>query len=92
MQPETALVRAKSRVELHTITTVDLELALVVLPDDSELDHALGDGDDLQGDFIFGVLLEQRAVLECASELWGILCEQGEQLYVWAAVIYDVPL
>ena len=69
MQPETALVGAKGRVELHTVSAVDLEVALVVLPDDSELDHALRNGNDLQGDPVFGVLLEERAVLETADEL-----------------------
>lgn len=69
MQPETALVGAEGRVELHAVPAVDLEGAVVVLPDDAELDHALGDGDDLEGDLVFGVLLEEGRVLECAGEL-----------------------
>lgn len=47
MEPETALVGAQRRVELHAVAAVDLELAAVVLPDDAELDDALGDGSDL---------------------------------------------
>jgi hypothetical protein len=70
VQPEAALVRAKGRVELHTVSAVDLEVALVVLPDDTELDDALRDGHDLQGDPVLGVLLKERAVLESADELW----------------------
>jgi hypothetical protein len=69
VQPETALVGAKGRVELHTISAVDLNVALVVLPDDSELDHALRDGNDLQANPVFGMLLKERAVLESADEL-----------------------
>ena len=64
MEPETALVRAQGRVELDTISTVDLRLSLVILPDDAELDDALWDGDDLEGGPVFGVLFEEGAVFE----------------------------
>lgn len=69
VQPETTLVGTKGRVELHTVSAVDLKIALVVLPDYSELDHALRNGNDLQSDPVFRVLLEERAVLETADEL-----------------------
>ena len=64
MEAETTLVWPESRVELDTITAVDLWLSLVVLPDDAELDDSLGDGDDLQGGLIFGVLFEEGTVFE----------------------------
>ena len=64
MEPETPLVRTESRVELDTIATIDLWLSLIVLPYDTELDNALGDGNDLQGSLVFGVLLEEGAVFE----------------------------
>lgn len=64
MESQTALVWAKSRVELDTVAAVDLWLPLVVFPDDSELDDALGDGDDLQGGLVLGVLFEEGAVFE----------------------------
>lgn len=64
MEPETTLVWTKSRVELNTETTVDLDLLLVVLPDDTELDDTLGNGNDFEGSLVFGVLLEESAVLE----------------------------
>lgn len=70
METETALVRTESRVELDTVTTVDLELAAVVLPDDSELDDALRDGNDLESGLVLGVLGEQGAVLKGARKLW----------------------
>lgn len=47
VEAETALVGAQRRVELDAVAAVDLELALVVLPDDAELDDALRDGSDL---------------------------------------------
>jgi hypothetical protein len=47
-----------------------LALALVGFPDDAELDDALGDRDDLEGLFVFGVLLEERRLLEGGDELW----------------------
>ena len=69
VQTQTALVRTQGRVELDAETAVDLDLALVVLPDDAELDDALGDRHDPQRRPVLGVLLEQRAVLEGDDEL-----------------------
>lgn len=70
MEAQAALVRAQGRVELDAVAAVDLELALVVLPDDAELDDALGDGGDGESGAVFGVLLEEGAVLEGRGELW----------------------
>ena len=69
VETETTLVRTESRVELHTVTLVDLALALVVLPDNTELDDALGDGGNLEGLLVLGVLLEKRGGLEGGDEL-----------------------
>lgn len=44
-------------------------LTLVILPDHAELDHALRDGDDLQGLAVSGLLLEKSGVLEGRSKL-----------------------
>lgn len=77
MQTETTLVGAQGRVELHTISTVDLNLALVVLPHDAELDDALGDGDDLECGAVLGVLLEKGGGLEGRSKLIVSLLEFG---------------
>lgn len=64
MQTETAFVWAESRVELNSVAAVDLDLVLVVFPDDAELDDTLGDGDNLQGGLVFGVRLKECAVFE----------------------------
>jgi hypothetical protein len=69
VESETTLVGAESRVELHTVTIVDLAFALVVLPDDTELDDALGDGGDLEGLLVLGVLVEERRRLKGGDEL-----------------------
>ena len=69
VQAEAALVGAQGGVELHAEGIVDLDLALVVLPHYAELDDALGDGDDFEGVAVFGVLLEERAVLEGGGKL-----------------------
>lgn len=69
MQPETTLVGAKGRVELNTVSAVDLDVALVILPHDAELDDALRDGDDLEACPVLGVLLKKGAVLESAGKL-----------------------
>lgn len=69
VKPQTALVRAQGRVELHPEAAVHLQLAIVVLPHDAELDHALWDGGNGQGGAVLGVLAEEGAVLEGAGEL-----------------------
>ena len=72
MQTQTALVGTEGRVELHTVASVDLQSAAVVLPDDAELDDALRNRDDLECDPVLGVLLEQGAVLQGADKLCDI--------------------
>lgn len=71
VETETALVWTEGRVELHAVTTVDLHVSLVVLPDNAELDDALWDRDDLEGGLVLGVLLEEGGVLEGRGELWS---------------------
>lgn len=80
VETETALVGTESRVELHTVALVDLALALVVLPDDAELDDALGDGGNLEGLLVFGVLLEEGGSLEGGDELCMFMLESWDQL------------
>lgn len=69
VESKTTLVRAEGRVVLDTETTVDLELAGVVLPDDAELDDTLRNGGNLEGGAVLGVLLEEGAVLKGADKL-----------------------
>jgi hypothetical protein len=70
VEAETALVWTEGRVELHTVALVDLALALVVLPDDAELDDALGNGDDLESLPVLGVLLEDGGAFQGGDELY----------------------
>lgn len=77
VETETSLVRTESRVVLNAEATVDLNLALVVLPDNTELDDTLGNGGDLKCAPVLGVLLEQRAVLEGRGKLWDITVSLG---------------
>ncbi len=73
VETETTLVGTEGRVELNTVSTVDLSLEVVVLPDNAELDDTLGDGDDLEGGAVLGVLLEEGGVLKGGDKLWGML-------------------
>lgn len=77
VQSQTTLVGTKSRVELNTVAPVHLEVAGVIVPDDAELDDALGDGGDLEGSPVLRELLEQGAVLESARKLVVGLLELG---------------
>lgn len=58
MEAQTAFVWPQSGVELDTVAAIDLQLVLVIFPDDSELDHPLRDGGNLEGGLIFWILLE----------------------------------
>jgi hypothetical protein len=75
VQAETALVWAEGRVELDSVAAVDLNLVLVVFPDNSELDDALRDGDDLEGGLVFGVLFKEGAVFEGGDQLCRVSCQ-----------------
>jgi len=75
VQAETALVWAEGGVELDSVAAVDLDLVLVVFPDNSELDDALRDGDDLEGGLVFGVLFEEGAVFERGDQLCRVPCQ-----------------
>ena len=77
VESKTTLVGTQGRVELDTISSVDLHLSLVILPNHSELDHSFRDGSDLEGGLVFGILLEERGVFEggnelCCSEVWSV--------------------
>lgn len=73
VETETTLVRTESGVVLNTVTAVDLDLVLVVLPDDTELDDALGDGGNLESTLVLGVLLEEGGVLKGRGKLCNLL-------------------
>jgi hypothetical protein len=73
VEAETTLVGAESRVELDAVALVDITLALVVFPDNAELDNALGYGDNLESLLVLGVLLEDGRALEGGGELWNEL-------------------
>ena len=85
MEAEAALVGTEGRVELHAVPLLDLALALVVLPDNAELDDALGDRDDLEGLLVFGVLGEEGGGLEGGDELCEVLdmCRCGGRVELW---------
>jgi len=76
VESETALVRAQSGIELDAVSFVDLALALVVLPDNAELDDALRDSGDLESLPVLGVLLEDGRVLKGGDELWYLSMER----------------
>jgi hypothetical protein len=59
MESQTTLIWTKCRVELYSITTVHLDFALIVLPCDTELDHTLWNGRDLESLLVLRVLLEK---------------------------------
>lgn len=70
MESETALVRSQSRVELHTVAPVDLNVALIIFPCDPELDDSFWDCGDLKGFPVFRVLLEKAGMLEGRGKLF----------------------
>ena len=69
VETESSLVWAEGAVELNSVAVVDLWLKVVVLPDNTELDDTLWDGNDLKSSLVLWVLLEERRVLESGGEL-----------------------
>jgi hypothetical protein len=70
MESQSSLVWAQGRVKLYTVSAVDLDLVFVIFPDDTELDDAFGNGDDLEGGLVLWLLLEEGAVFEGGDKLW----------------------
>jgi hypothetical protein len=70
VQTETTFVWTEGGVELDSVSTVYLDLVLVIFPDDTELDDAFWDGSDLEGFLVFWVLFEEGRVLEGGGQLW----------------------
>ena len=69
MEPQATLVGTESRVELNTVTPVDVELSLVVLPDNTELDDTLRNGNNGKALLKLGVNLEELGGLESGDKL-----------------------
>jgi len=80
MEAETTLVWTESGVELDTVSTVDLELTLVVLPNNTELNDTLWDRDDWKGSAEFWLKFEELGGLERGLELIVGLVEFRLQL------------
>lgn len=70
VESQTTLVGTKGRVELHAVTLVDLQLALVIFPDDSKLNDTLRDSRNLESSAVLRVLCEEGAVLKSACQLY----------------------
>lgn len=77
MEAETTFVGSECGIELDSIATVHLDLALVIFPDDSELDDAFWDGGDLERFLVLRVLVEEGGVFECRGKLFVGLLELG---------------
>lgn len=69
VKSQTALVRAQSRVELYAVTTVDLDLVLVVFPYHAKLDDSFRDSGNFEGGLKFWVLLEKGGIFKRGGEL-----------------------
>jgi hypothetical protein len=93
MEPQSAFVWTESRVELDSITAIDLWLSLVILPHDTKLDYAFWNRDDLQGGLVFRMLFEERAVFEGRDEFCQALSVLAPQLRaVGTDAALDEPL
>ena len=62
MEAQAALVRADGAVVLHAVAAVDMRRSAVILPDDTELDHALRLHHALEqsGFFVLRMALDHR--------------------------------
>jgi hypothetical protein len=71
MESQTSLVWTECRVKLHSVSAVDLEATLVILPHNAELNHALRDGNNVHKTLQFGMLFKQLLLVFAK---WCILC------------------
>ena len=69
VEAKSSLVWTEGAVKLNSVTVVDLWLKVVVLPDNTELDDTLWDGNDLKSGLVLWVLLEERRVLKGGGQL-----------------------
>lgn len=69
MKAQSSLVGSQGGIELDAISAIDLDLALVVLPDDAELNDSLGHGCHFQSCLVLWVLGEEGGILEGRCEL-----------------------
>lgn len=69
MEAETTLVWAQSGVELNSISTIDLDLVLVVFPHHAELNDSFGDGHHVESGPVFGVLFKEGGAFKSVHEL-----------------------
>jgi hypothetical protein len=77
METKTTLVGTEGRVELDTVTTVELELTRDVFPNNTELNDTLRNLNDFQAASQVRVDLEELGVLEAGDELTDSLLEFG---------------
>jgi hypothetical protein len=93
VEPEATLVGTKSGVELDTVSTVDLDLAFIIFPDNTELDDTLRNGDDLKSLAELRLLLEKSGVLESGGELcFGIVSLVTPKLCPWWSQAEKMPM
>ena len=71
MKSKTSLIGAQGRVELYTISLIDLHLVLVVLPNYTKLYDSLRYSDNLKSSLVFGVFFEEGGVLESGDKIYG---------------------
>ena len=69
MESKAAFVRSKGRIELHAEATVDLDLAFVVFPSNTELDDSFWHRCDLESLLVVRILFEKSAILKRRSKL-----------------------
>ena len=97
MKSQASLVGSQCGVELNTITPVDLNLALVILPNDAELYDSFGNRGDLQSCLVFRVFFEERGIFKCRDKLYSeekfskknleeVGCRSGAYLYKLAQI------
>jgi len=68
VKSETAFVWPKGGIELHSVTSIHLNLSFVIFPHDSELNHAFGNRGDLKRLPVLWVPFKQGRILEGRGE------------------------
>ena len=59
VESQASFIRAKGRIELYTVSTIDLDRALIIFPYYPKLNDSFRNGGDFEGGLVLRILLKE---------------------------------
>lgn len=69
MKAKSSFIWSQRGIELDSVASVELNLSLVIFPNDSELDYSFRNRTNRKSLLVLGILLEEGAILKSGREL-----------------------